>query len=95
MGRITTIPLGAAVSSCITGGIEGFSASKNIRKILKVSHPRLEFSWSENYNKIKYSKRVSLEFSGSHRILLELSIFGSKKSNETLWKCLISLSFFV
>jgi len=66
-----------------TGCIERFLVNKNIRKILKVSHPCLEFSWSESYNKIKYYKRVSLEFSR----------FGSTKSNETLGKCLISLWF--
>jgi len=67
-----------------TGCIERFSANKNIRKILKVSHFHFNFSWSENSNKIKYSKRVSSEFSGSHRVSLEFSRFESKKSNETL-----------
>jgi len=62
-----------------TRGTESFSADKTIRKILKVSYFYLEFSWSENHNKIKYSKRVSSEFSGSHRVLLEFSKFGSKK----------------
>ena len=37
----------------ITGSIEMFSANKKFKKILKVSHFYLEFSWSENHNKIK------------------------------------------
>jgi len=59
----------------VTGGIERFSANKNIRKILKVSHFYFKFSWSENHSKIEYSKRVSLEFSRVE----------SKKSNGTLY----------
>jgi len=67
-----------------TGSIEEFSVNKNIRKILKVSHFYLEFSWNENYNKIQHSQRVSSEISDSHRVSLEFSRFWSKKSNEIL-----------
>ena len=61
-----------------------FSAKQNFRKILKVSHFYLGLSWSENHNKINYSLRVSSEFSGSYRVLLEFSGSGSRESEETL-----------
>ena len=83
----------AANSSAGTGGIEKFSSKENFRKILKVSHFYLGFSWNENYNNIKHSHEVSSEFSGSYRSSLEFPRSGSKESNETLGGYLISLLF--
>jgi len=60
------------------GDIEKFSANKNVRKILNVSHFYLEFSWNENHNKLKHSQRVSSEFSGSHSVSLEFQGLGPK-----------------
>jgi len=76
-----------------TGGIERFSTMENFRKILKVSHFYLEFSWNENHNKIKYSHQVSSKFSGPYRVPLEFQGLCPKKPNETLRECLISLLF--
>jgi len=45
-----------------TGGIERFSAKKNFRKNLKVSHFYLGFSPNKNINEIKHSQRVSSDF---------------------------------
>jgi len=67
-----------------TGVIGRFSANENVRKIRKVSHFYLEFSWNENYNKLKHSQRVSSEFSASHRVSLEFSRVGPEIFNETL-----------
>jgi len=63
----------------LTGGIEKFSANKNVRKMSNVTHFYLDFSWNENHNKPKHSQRVSSEFSDSHRVSLEFSRFRPKK----------------
>jgi len=67
-----------------TGHIEKFSANKNIRKILKVSHFYLEFSWNESHNKLKHSQRVPSEFSGSHSVSLEFQGLGPKSLMKPL-----------
>jgi len=56
-----------------TGGIEKILAKENFRKILKVGHFYSGFSYNKNYNKIKHSNRVALEFAR----------FWSQSSNET------------
>jgi len=44
----------------------------------------LEFSWNENYDKIKHSQRISSELSGSHGVSLDFLDPNLEKSNETL-----------
>jgi len=44
--------------------------------------------------KFKYPHRVLSEFSGSYSVSLAFSRPGSKKSNETLSECLVSLLLF-
>ena len=67
-----------------TGGITKFSATENLRKILKVSHFYLAFSLDEDHDEIEHYHSILSEFSESFRDLSRVSKANSENSNETL-----------
>jgi len=80
-------------SRSFTSGIEKFSAKKNIRKFLKVSHFCLGFSPNKNINEIKHSQRFLLAFLDPDLGNSDEILYEPENSDETLWECLILLWF--